>query len=234
MNRPFSPTFLFTVIPRLLPYLKVTFWVMGGTIFFGLIVGFLLAKAKLQGNVFSKTLAHGYTWALRCTPSIVLLFIVFYGLPKALLEIFGININSWHRGIFVVVTFSLLFAATFSEIMRSAFLAVEKGQYESAVSIGLSPFQAFQRIVFPQAVVVALPNLGNSFIILMKEGALAFTVGLVDVMGQGTLIISRNYGAYALETYLALALIYWLLTIALEKSFFFLEKRLSQGRKAWA
>jgi L-cystine transport system permease protein len=82
--------------------------------------------------------------------------------------------------------------------------------------------------------VVALPNLGNSFIILMKEGALAFTVGLVDVMGQGTLIISRNYGAYALETYLALALIYWLLTIALEKSFFFLEKRLSQGRKAWA
>lgn len=234
MNRPFSLTFLITVIPRLLPYLRVTFWVMGGTIFFGFILGLLLAKAKLQGNTFFKALAYGYTWTLRCTPSIVLLFIVFYGLPKVLLEMFGININSWNRGFFVITTFSLLFAATFSEIMRSAYLAIEKGQYEAAVSIGLSPFQAFHRIVLPQAVVVALPNLGNSCIKLMQEGAFAFTVGLVDVMWQNTLIIFRNYGAYAMETYLALALLYWLLTIGLEKSFLFLEARLSRGRKAWA
>ena len=66
----------------------------------------------------------------------------------------------------------------------------------------------------------------------MKEGALAYTVGLIDVMGAGTLIIARNYGAFALETYIALALIYWALTIVIERSFLGLEKRLGKGRRS--
>jgi L-cystine transport system permease protein len=88
--------------------------------------------------------------------------------------------------------------------------------------------------VLPQAAVAALPNFGNSLIALMKEGALAFTIGFVDVMGQGMLIVSRNYGAYALETYVALALIYWGLTILIERSFSVVERRLSRGKKSVA
>jgi L-cystine transport system permease protein len=66
----------------------------------------------------------------------------------------------------------------------------------------------------------------------MKEGALAYTIGMIDMMGQGTLIISRNYGAYGLEIYIALALIYWALTIIIEKGFGLLERFLSRGKNS--
>jgi L-cystine transport system permease protein len=79
---------------------------------------------------------------------------------------------------------------------------------------------------------VALPNFGNALIALMKEGALAYTIGMIDMMGQGTLIISRNYGAYGLETYIALALIYWALTIIFERTFRGIEKYLSRGKRS--
>jgi len=98
--------------------------------------------------------------------------------------------------------------------------------------VGLSRFQAFIRIVLPQAIVVGLPNFANSLIGLMKEGSLAYTIGLIDIMGEGTLIIARNYGSRALETYIALALIYWAITVLIEKSFGKLERRLSRGKKA--
>ena len=87
--------------------------------------------------------------------------------------------------------------------------------------------------MLPQGLVVALPNLGNSLISLFKEGSLAFTIGLIDMMGQGNLIISRNYGAYSLETYLALAIIYWAITLILEQIFLKLEKHYSKGRRSF-
>jgi len=234
MERPFQPLLILETVPRLIPYLRVTFGVMAGTTIAGTLLGFLLAKAKLGRSPALRLLADGCTWALRCTPSIVLLFIVFYGLPMLLKAAFGININFFHNAFFVVTTFSLFFAATSSEIMRSAYLSVDRGQYEAAVSAGLSGGQAFRRIVLPQAFAAALPNFGNALIALMKEGSLAYTIGLIDVMGQGILIIARNYGAWALETYIALALVYWACTIAIERAFGALERRFSRGRRGIA
>ena len=93
---------------------------------------------------------------------------------------------------------------------------------------------AMVRIVIPQTAVIALPNLGKSFLALLKEGALAFTIGLIDVMGKGNLIISLNYGGYALETYIALALVYWACTLLIEGLFKLLEKHFSKGRVSLA
>ena len=232
MDRPFSFEFIAGVIPQLLPFLLVTLYILAGTVTAGSILGLLLARAKAGRIKFFRLFANGYTWTLRCTPSIVLLFIVFYGLPEVLRSLFGIKINFWHKAFFVIITFTLFFAANMSEIIRSSYEAVDKGQYEAAVSVGLSRFQAFIRIVLPQAIVVGLPNFANSLIGLMKEGSLAYTIGLIDIMGEGTLIIARNYGSRALETYIALALIYWAITVLIEKSFGKLERRLSRGKKA--
>ena len=229
--RPFNPQFMLDVIPNLLPFLWVTLAVVLGTVFFGSLLGFVLAQAKLTRKPRYRWLADGYTYIIRCTPSIVLLFIVFYGLPKFCLEVFDTDINRYDRIFFVIVTFTLLFAAPISEVMRSAYEAIDHGQYEAAVSIGLTPWQAFYHIILPQATVVALPNLGNSVIELMKEGALAYTIGLIDLIGKGQLIISQNYGAYALETYLSLSVIYLLLTLGVEKSFLRLEQALSRQKK---
>jgi L-cystine transport system permease protein len=232
--RPFNPWFIVEVISDVLPFLPVTIIMVLGSAFFGSLLGFILARAKVAGRRIPKLLANSYIAALRCTPPIVLLFIVFYGLPELLLTTLGVDINNVHKGVFVLVTFTLLFGASMAEVMRAAYESIDKGQHEAAVSIGMSPFQAFYRIVLPQSVVVALPNFCNVLVNLMKDGSLAFTVGLIDMLGKGTLIISKNYGSYAMETYIALAIIYWSLTILIEKSFDVLEKHLSKGKKSVA
>ena len=229
-TRPFSPDIIFTSIPALLPYLAVTLVVGVTSILTGSILGMLLAWAKLSGHKVIRALADGYTYIIRCTPSIVLLFIVFYGLPKFMEAEFGIDMDNLSRAIFVIITFTLLFGAYVSEVFRSAYETVDRGQYEEAVTIGLSPKQAFFRVMLPQAAVIALPNFGNSVINLMKESALAYTIGLIDLLGRTNLIISKNYGAYGVELYVACLLIYWALSFLIEQAFLRMESYLGRGR----
>lgn len=229
MNRPFSFEQILISFEKILPFLGVTFEVMLGTIILGLLLSILIVKQNYSKKKIWNRLSKGYVHILRCTPSIVLLFIVFYGIPKLIYVLTGANINFWPKIIFVVIALSLLYSAQLAEIIRSSLESVGKGQYEAAISLGISPFRAMTRIVIPQALVAALPNLGNSFISLLKEGSLAYTIGLIDVMGKGNLIISLNYGGYALETYIALAIIYWAVTLIIEFTFKLLEKRFSKG-----
>lgn len=228
--RPFDPNMIWASLPTLLPYLGITLFVGLTSIIAGSFFGMTLAWAKMSRYGVLRWLAQGYTYIMRCTPSIVLLFIVFYGLPKAMEGLFDYDINDMNRAFFAIITFVLLFGAYISEVFRSAYLAVPKGQFEAAVSIGLSPWQALWRIMLPQAAVIALPNFGNSVINLLKEGALAYTIGLIDLIGRGNLIIAQNYGAYAIETYLSCMLIYWLMTTAIEKGFSRLERQLDKGQ----
>mgnify|MGYP003619425790 FL=1 len=221
--------YLLEQIPKLVPYLDVTFLVLILTLFFGTILGFVLTFWKLGKNLILRKLAYAFTTAMRCTPSIVLLFLVYYGLP-ALASILAFDLNDLSKIFFVVTAFSLSFGNVMSEIIRSSYLAVEKGQYEAAVSVGLTRFDAFRRIILPQAAVVALPNIINSILTLLKEGSLAYTIGLIDVMGKANLLIAMNYEAHALETLLALSFIYWSMSIIIENANGLLEQKLSKGR----
>jgi len=221
-----------SVAPRLLAYLPVTLFLTVSTILLGSALGFLFARARIRGGAVSASIASGYVFAMRCTPAVVLLFLVYYALPEFFWALFKVDINGLYKGVFVIITMTLLFAAQAGEVFRSAYLAIDKGQREAALSVGLSEAQAFFRIVLPQAVLVALPPFGNAVIVLLKEGALAYTIGMIDMMGRGTLIIANNYGAYGIETYISLAVIYWLLTMSIERGFILLEKALSKGSRA--
>ena len=97
------------------------------------------------------------------------------------------------------------------------------------MSAGLTPFQAFRHVLLGQAALVALPNFGNAAINLLKEGSLAYTIGLIDMIGKGNLIIAQNFGAYGIEVYLAALLIYWVLVLLLEQAFAAVEKHLDVG-----
>ena len=231
MEKYFDTSYIWEAFPVLLPFLKVTFMVAGFSVLFGTIFGLLLAAAKIGGNKIIRKLANSYTTILRCTPSIVLLFLVYYGIP-AIGNNFGIDLNNIDKGIFVVIAFTLQFAAIMSEVIRSAYQSIDKGQFEAGVSVGLSPLQAYRRIIFPQALVVALPNFGNGLIALLQEGALAYTIGLIDVVGKAELIIASNYNTHALEIFLALAVIYWVLSILIEQFFLKLEKFFSKGNQS--
>ncbi|MBP2623698.1 amino acid ABC transporter permease [Streptococcus oricebi] len=214
-------------LPDLWRALPMTLWIMILTGLIGSGLGLLLAWAQLAEEKTFAGLAKGYIFVLRCTPPIVLLFLVFYGLPKLLEWWLGLDINAWSRSIFVLITMVLLFAALIAEVFKSAYEAVPKGQLEAGLSIGLRPGQVFYRIIFPQAFRLALPNMTTAILNLMRDAALAYTVGLVDVMGAGNLLISRNLGNYSLETYTAVALIYWALALLISLLSQLLEKSLT-------
>ena len=137
MNRPFDITYIWKAVPDILSGLGVTLQFLIGTIVIGGILGFLATWARLSGPKWLRAIVHSYIWIIRCTPSIVMMFLVFYGLPEVLLGVFGIDINSWNRLYFVVIALSLLFSAPCSEIMRSAYLAVAKVQREAASASAL-------------------------------------------------------------------------------------------------
>ena len=228
-TRAFDIGMIAQVLPQLLTYLDVTLLVGFVSIALGSLLGGALAWANLSGVAPLRWAAVSYVYVMRCTPSIVLLFIVFYGLPKLAFAVFDYDMNELHRAVFSIITFTLLFGAYISEVFRAAYKAVPRGQYEAAVSAGLTPFQAFRHVMLSQAAIVALPNFGNATINLLKEGSLAYTIGLIDLIGKGNLIIAQNFGAYGIEVYLAAMLIYWVLVLVLEQVFGWIEKCLDVG-----
>jgi len=227
---PFSFKFLVSVFGEVLPYLPVTLLIIVTSTIFSTLLGVLIARGQLSQSSVWRILSQGYVFVLRSTPPIVLLFLIFYGLPKLLLLTLNININDWQKSIFVVIALSLLFASNLAEVFKSAYLSVDGGQREAALMVGLSEWQAFYRVTLPQTVVVALPNFANTIAALIKDAALAYVIGLVDMMGAGDNLISRNFGHHSLETYLALAMIYWIIFIVVEQSTKYLEKHLSQSQ----
>ncbi|WP_274309075.1 amino acid ABC transporter permease [Solibacillus daqui] len=231
MEKYFDLSYIWSALPNLLPYLWITLYIAALSVICGTLFGLVLAAAKLSTNKWFCRLANGYTTIIRCTPSIVLLFLVYYGIPAFSEGLLGIYLQNVPTGVFVVVTFSLQFAAMMSEVIRSSYLAIDRGQFEAAVSVGLTPLQAYRRIIFPQALVVALPNFGNGLISVLQEGALAYTIGFIDIVGKANLIIANNYGTHTLEIFIALAVIYWVLSISIEKIFALLEKAFSKGKQ---
>ena len=223
-------SYVFKFLPEILYALPLTLWILIVTIVIGSLLGALLAWGQLYGDEVLVSISKGYVFVLRCTPPIVLLFMVFYGLPEFLEWWLGLDVNGWSRTVFVITAMTLLYAATISEVFKSAYLAVPNGQMEAGLSIGLTEFQTFQRILLPQAFRFALPNISNAILNLLKDTALAYTIGLADIMGAGNLLIGRNLGNYSLETYTAVAVVYWTLALLLALGNQFLENALETGR----
>lgn len=219
--RPFHPAYILVAFSKILwPYILVTLGVTLATVILGSVFGFGLAALRIRKNKIGRAFATGYIYIIRCIPSIILLFVVYYGLP----------FRDLPSAVYVIVTMTIMFSASMSEVFRSAYSSIPRGQTEAALTSGLSESQALLRIVLPQAAVSAIPNFTNSLISLLKEGSLAYTIGLIDIMGQGNLIIARNNGSYSLEVYIALFAVYWILIFTLEKLFQLLEKKLSVSR----
>ncbi|MCR8635878.1 amino acid ABC transporter permease [Paenibacillus radicis (ex Xue et al. 2023)] len=216
------------LILRIAERLPVTLTILLLSLLFGLLLGLVIAIVRIQKKAIPYAIATFYLSFMRCTPTIVQLFLIYYGLPQ-LLILFGIDVNNWDKIIFAVITFSLHSAAFFSEVIRSSYLAVGSGQQEAAYSVGMSYSQSLRRIILPQAFGIAIPSLGNNVIILLKETSLAFSIGITDIMGQVQIILGNNYGANTFQVYFLVSLIYWGLSIVIEKGLGRLEKIYKKG-----
>lgn len=207
----------------LLPYIPFVLAMVALSFVLGSLFGFLLAFCKLGKNRFLKDLAYVITAIVRGTPFIVMLFVVFYGLPL-LLELAGIDMSGLAKMVYMLITLTLFSGTQLSEVFRSAYEAVQKGQREAALCIGHTEAQAFFRILLPQAFYISIPNIGNALIGIMMETSLGYTIGMIDLLGKAKLVDSLSYGTYTMEIYVAVALIYWALSILIDKGMGLMEK----------
>lgn len=217
----FDIIYFFEQFPRLIVKVPYTFFL--GTIAFviALFLGVLLAIAKNSHNSFIKGFTNLYVSYFRSTPYITQLFILYFGLP----QIFD-SLKAMTAETALILSISMNSAAFISEIIRGGLISVNKGQMEAAISIGMSKFQAYRTIIFPQAFVVALPGLGNSFISMLKSTAMGFTIGVVELLAKAKIGSATSY-CY-LESYMAVGLIYWGMMLIIEYFQKKLEKRVTR------
>lgn len=214
---------LAAMIPELLSALPLTLAIM----FVAIAAGFCLALIATTFRVYRipvvGQLADLYVSYARSVPVVLQLFVAFYGLPlvsslAGLGDVFSANIAS-------MIGLSLYHGGYLSEVMRPAFLAVERGQHDAADSLGYSFRQKLRRVIGPQAVHIALPGYGNAIIYLIHNVALVMYIGAADLMATAHLIMERDYNQYQFGTYLVLAVIYSLLCLVAWLIVRFFERR---------
>ncbi|WP_040204062.1 amino acid ABC transporter permease [Neobacillus jeddahensis] len=184
----------------------------------GIILAVLTALARISQVKIFQVIARVYVSAIRGTPLLVQLFIIFYGLPNL-----GVTLDPF---ISAVIGFSLSVGAYASEIIRAAIISIPKGQWEAGYSIGMTYTQALKRIILPQATRVSIPPLSNTFISLVKDTSLASLVLVTEMFRRAQEIASTNYEF--LLVYSEAAFVYWVLCFFLSLLQGFMEKRLDR------
>ena len=218
MDLDFSP--VWAGWPDLLRGALVTVEITACALALGCVLGLLVGIGRLDPKRrWRYGACTAYVAAIRGTPLLVQLFILFFGLPH-----FGILLPAFACGVLGLGVYS---GAYVSEIVRGAIQSIDRGQTLAAQSLGMTPSVAMRQIVLPQAVVRMIPPLGNEFIALIKNSALVSLLTIHDVMHEGQKIISVSYRS--LEVYLAIALVYFVLTGTVTLVLRHWERKLSQG-----
>lgn len=230
MPNIFDVKLVFTEIPKLLEYLPATLEITLLSMILGVLLGLVLAIFKINKTPVLYRLTTVFVSFVRGTPLLVQLYITYYGIPIVLRYVnyyngTNYNVDGIPPLLFVLITFTLNEAAYNSETIRAAIQSVDKGQIEAANSLGMTTFQVLRRITIPEAFTVALPNLGNSLINLLKGTSLAFVCSVVEITAEGKIIAGNNYRYF--EVYISLAIIYWSLTIIIEQLIKLIEKKTS-------
>jgi L-cystine transport system permease protein len=209
-------------LPKVISALPVTLGIVLVATASGLVLGLATALFQVERVPVARRVCRLYVSFIRGTPIIIQMFIVYYGLPFLLLKT-GIDITRAGKIWFVYIAYGVNSGAYFSEIFRSAVLAVPKSQWDAAAAFGLTKAQTYRRLILPQSVLIAIPAFGTMMTGLLQDTSLAFTIGILDVIGR-----VRALGALTsriLEGYVVAAAVFVALSLALEKFFGFIEKR---------
>ena len=217
--------FIYTVISEnrymlILEGLKNTILISIGAIILGILLGILISIIVYTNKTtkkfkFLSSLCRLYITIIRGTPSVLQLMIIYYIIFKTSL------INPIYIGI---LAFGLNSAAYSSEILRSGIESIDSGQMEAGLSLGLKYSHVLKKIILPQAIKNSLPSMGNEFITLIKETAVAGYIGIIDLTKSSDIIASRTYDYFF--PLIIIALIYLLITGLLSKMLKRIERRL--------
>ena len=187
-----------TKIPILLEGCVVTLQISFFALLLGMIFGIAGALCRISANRALNSLAFRYVWVIRGTPVMVQLFILYFGPPQL-----GIKLPSMVAG---VLGLAINTGAYVTEIIRAGIQAVDKGQMEAALSVGMSFRQAMVRIIGPQATKICIPPLVNQFIMTLKNSSIASLVTITELFRTGEQIIYTTFRSF--EVYMAVAVLY--------------------------
>lgn len=205
--------------PEVLKGVPMTLTIAAFSMILGIFLGLVVAFIRIYKVPILNQLALVYISFIRGTPLVVQLYVFFYGFPE-LLELVnkwfgtGWNADEINPLWYALIAYTINTTANQAEIFRASLNAVHVGQMEAALSVGMTTAQALRRIVIPQAFAVALPDLGNTFINLIKGTSLAFAVKVVEIMAIAKMVANDGYNF--VEMYLVASIIYWVICIICE------------------
>ena len=202
----FDFQYMLEVIPNLLVYIPNTLYITVLSMVVAIIIGGLFAIILFNKVPVLSQLVQVLSSFFRGTPALVQLLLVYFGLPQIIPALTSMIATQAS-----ILALSLNTAAYLAEVFRAALASVDAGQVEAAMSVGLNYRQTLKGIILPQALRNALPGTGNTFVSLMKNASLAFTIGVVEIVAQGKILAVASLRFF--EVYFAIALIYWGLTI---------------------
>ena len=208
--------------------IPITLTIMVVAILLSFLPALLLALGQIYKVRGVRTFSVVYLAFIRATPPILLILFFYSLFPSLLNQVFKslgsqVDVFKFNPLYYAFIIYSLMTTGSLSEILRSAILTVDKGQLEAAQAIGLTNFQAYRRIVFPQALRSALPNLANLVINLVKGTSLVFVMTVKDITALAKIEASHSY-QYS-ESYLVIFVIYLIICGLIQWMFRGLEKR---------
>jgi polar amino acid transport system permease protein len=212
---------------RMVSGLWVTMLLVAISVPLGFVLGIGLAVARGSSNAVIRGASKAYVTFFRGTPLLVQLFLIYYGGGQIRGVLDGIGVWWFFREAIycALFSFTLNTAAYQAEALRGAIQSLPKGQVEAGKALGLSRWPIFWKIVFPQALIVALRPLGNELIVMIKASAVASLVTILDLMGQTRIAFARSFD---FTVYAMAAFIYLMLTETVRRIWNRLEAYLSR------
>ena len=214
-----SGFFDYLLNPFLLEGAVTTLWLTAASLSAGLLLGIGLAVMRLSGNPALSGIAAFYCWVFRGTPLLVQLLIIYTGLP-----LFGLRFSVVQAAL---LGLALNEAAYLSETVRAGILAVARGQREAALALGLRRFQVFRLVIWPQALRIIIPPLGNSVNGLLKTTSVASVISMEELLRRTQILIQERF--LVLELFMVAAVYYLAMTTAWDFVQRRLEKRYGRG-----
>lgn len=196
---------MFELFMRALPMLKsalaMTVMLAAVSFILGSVLGLMIAFARISRYRALRYLAFCYVSVFRGTPLLVQMLLIYFGLPSV-----GIALDP----VSSAITALTLFAASYlSENFRAGILAVDRGQWEAAISMGMGYWAAMKRIILPQGLVIAIPTVGSRLIALVKDTSLASTVTVVELTRVADQVGATTFRY--MEMFLTVGIIYWVI-----------------------
>ena len=216
--------------PALVAGTLVTIQLALSSLALGLVLGLLGALAKTSPNKFLQGLGGTYSTIVRGVPELLWVLLIYFGTVSGLaalgefLGVGSLELNPFAAG---TIALGLCFGAYATEVFRGAILAIPKGHREAGMALGLSKARILWKLILPQMWRIALPGLGNLFMILMKDTALVSVIGLEEIMRHAQIGVTVTKQPFTF--FMVAAFMYLGLTVLAMTSMHFLEKRAARG-----